>query len=269
MDGRLKAPGAEIFYRTRGSGPVLLLLPGGDGDADACDALAAHLQDAFTVVTFDRRGLSRSTGDGPAPDLTTHADDAARVLAAVTDEPALVFGTSIGAVIALELTTRHPARVQTAVAHEPPIGALLTGAARDELAAAQLAVEEAHRSDGPLAAMARFVRLARLDFTDREPDVPLTPPGPDELPNLEFFLTHDAPAVRRYHPDTAALRTHATRIIPAVGTTTTGPLAACTHALATLLDRPAITLPGGHNGWMFRPRAVADHLRALLVEHNR
>ncbi|MEV0400889.1 alpha/beta hydrolase [Actinoallomurus sp. NPDC050550] len=267
MESILKVSGAEIFYRTRGSGPVLLLLPGGDGDADACDGLAVHLEDAFTVVTFDRRGLSRSTSTGAAPDLTIHADDAARVLATVTHQPALVFGASIGALIALELTTRHPDQVRVAVAHEPPVGTLLPADTRAELAGDQLAVEEAHRRDGALAAMAQFIRLARLDFSDREPDVHFTPPGPERLPNLEFFLTHDAPAVRRYHPDITALRAHATKIVPAVGATTTGPIAQCAHALADLLNTPVTTLPGGHNGFASHPRALAAHLRTIFAAH--
>ncbi|MFI6316235.1 alpha/beta fold hydrolase [Nonomuraea sp. NPDC050556] len=256
----------EIFHRTRGNGPVLLLLPGGDGDADVTDDLAAHLQDAFTVVTFDRRGLSRSPNAGGSPGLDTHADDAAAVLEAVTGEPALVFGSSIGAVIALELTTRHPGRVRLAVVHEPPLSALLPEEARAELVRDQLAVEEAHRSEGVLPALGQFVRLARLDFSDREPDVPLTPPGPQRLANLEFFLTHDAPAVRQYRPDVNALRAQAARIVPAVGETTTGPVAQSAHALADVLGTSATVLPGGHNGWAFRPRAVAAHLRTIFLD---
>jgi pimeloyl-ACP methyl ester carboxylesterase len=206
VDTTLELPDARIYYKTRGSSPVLLLLPGGDGDADACDAMAAHLESDFTIVTYDRRGLSRSTCTGHSPDPATHADDASQVLAAVTHRPALVFGASIGALIALELTVRHPQQVRLAVVHEPPVSALLPDTARDELVHGQLAVEEAHHRDGAFAAMAQFAQLAHLDFTDREPDAPLSPPSPDRLPNLEFFLTHDPPAVRLYQPDDPAVR---------------------------------------------------------------
>jgi hypothetical protein len=33
-DDSLRVGGATLFYRVRGSGPLLLILPGGDGDAD-------------------------------------------------------------------------------------------------------------------------------------------------------------------------------------------------------------------------------------------
>jgi len=216
------------------------------------------------VVTYDRRGLSRSSSTDEPPDLGTHAGDASRVLSAVADGPALVFGGSIGAAIALELTVRHPAQVRRAVIHEPPVSALLPDGPRVELVAAQLDVEQAHHHAGVPAAMARFARLARIDAADREPDAPLAPPGPDRLANLEFFLSHDAPAVRRYRPDEAALRAQAARIVPAAGATSTGPVPQCAHALARLLDTEVVTFPGGHNGFAFRPRAFAERLREVL-----
>ena len=63
-EGRVEAIGAAIHYKVSGRGPVLLVLPGGDGDADASDRLAADLT-GFTVVTYDRRGTLRCR-DGDA-----------------------------------------------------------------------------------------------------------------------------------------------------------------------------------------------------------
>ena len=66
----LRVPGVTLFYRLRGSGPMLLILPGGDGDADSTDSLCKQLDGRYTVVTYDRRGLSRSILDSPAESLT-------------------------------------------------------------------------------------------------------------------------------------------------------------------------------------------------------
>jgi pimeloyl-ACP methyl ester carboxylesterase len=120
-EGRVEAIGAAIHYKVSGSGPVLLVLPDGDGDADASDGLAAALT-GFTVVTYDRRGTPRSPIEDPRETVTlaTHADDAARVLIAVTTHAARAFGSGVGAVIGLELAARHPHRVSTLVAFEPP-----------------------------------------------------------------------------------------------------------------------------------------------------
>lgn len=120
-EGRVEAIGAAIHYKVTGSGPTLLVLPDGDGDADASDRLAAGLT-GFTVVTYDRRGTPRSPIEDPRETVTlaTHADDAARVLIAVTTHAARAFGSGLGAVIGLELVARHPHRVSTLVAFEPP-----------------------------------------------------------------------------------------------------------------------------------------------------
>ena len=127
--GTLRVPGAGLYYQTRGTGPVLLLLPGGAGDADNPADLAEQLADRFTVLSYDRRGLSRSTIDDPTEPITlrTHAEDAHHLLAALGTEPAFVVGSSIGALIGLDLATRHPEQVRTLFAHEPPSARLLGG----------------------------------------------------------------------------------------------------------------------------------------------
>src|SRR5581483_11438486 len=132
--GRLAVPGATLHYKVQGHGPLLLILQGGDGDADASNLLAAGLTDHFTVCTYDRRGLSRSPIDDPSARVepTTHSDDAALLLAAVTDQPAFVFGTSLGALLGLDLLSRHPDQVRLLVAHEPPVTELLAEPERSE-----------------------------------------------------------------------------------------------------------------------------------------
>src|SRR5258706_10115886 len=113
----LQAPGASLYYEVRGSGPILLLICGGVYDAAGYAGLAERLADRYTVVTYDRRGNSRSPLDGPPRHqrVEVHADDAHRLLAAVGvtgGERADVFGNSSGAMIALELAVRHPEQVR-------------------------------------------------------------------------------------------------------------------------------------------------------------
>ncbi len=134
------SPERACTYKTRGTGPVLLMLQGGAGDADGSDALASHLADRYTVVTYDRRGLFRSPLDDAAgPSGTeTHSDDAHRILAALTREPAFIFGSSLGALVGLDLVSTHPGQVRLLVAHGAPaahryqlnIAALKAGAAK-------------------------------------------------------------------------------------------------------------------------------------------
>ena len=52
--------GASLYYERQGSGPPVLFIAGSTGDAGNFSRTADLLADEFTVVTYDRRGNSRS-----------------------------------------------------------------------------------------------------------------------------------------------------------------------------------------------------------------
>jgi pimeloyl-ACP methyl ester carboxylesterase len=265
--GALRVPGATLFYKKRGSGPFLLILQGGDGDAEASNGIADHLAEHYTILTYDRRGLSRSRIDSPfaGMGLETHADDAHRLLTALTAEPALVFGASLGALLGLDLVSRYPGLVHALVSHEPPATQLLPDAERARAVEDQEEVEAAFRREGIVGAMRRFGVMAGVNFEDREPDVELPRPGPERVANLSFFLTHDAPAVRLYRLDLAALEAAAAKITVAVGRTSGAILPyRCAVALAERLGTQVEDFPGGHNGFVTHPRAFAKRLHEVL-----
>lgn len=60
---RIITEGAELYCERRGSGPPLLLITGGIGDAGFYSSAANILANEFTVLNYDRRCNSRSTGD--------------------------------------------------------------------------------------------------------------------------------------------------------------------------------------------------------------
>jgi acetyltransferase/esterase len=129
----LNVPGARLFYERSGHGPLLILIPGASGTGESVRPLAHHLISQYQVVTYDRRGFSRSLLDGPQDydhRLATDTDDVRRLIEHLTDQQAIVFGSSSGAIVALEVLARYPEQVQTVVAHEPPVVSLLPDAAK-------------------------------------------------------------------------------------------------------------------------------------------
>jgi pimeloyl-ACP methyl ester carboxylesterase len=56
----VKAAGADLCVERRGDGPPLLMIAGGGGDGGAFTTLAGILAASHTVITYDRRGNSRS-----------------------------------------------------------------------------------------------------------------------------------------------------------------------------------------------------------------
>ncbi|HYY67823.1 MAG TPA: alpha/beta hydrolase [Nitrososphaeraceae archaeon] len=101
--------GAEIYCERRGSGPLLLLIHGAMEDAGFYSSAADILAKKFTVVSYDRRCSSRSSGDRSA-DMTVaqQARDAASIIKAMGFEKAIVLGRSGDAIIGLELAQARP-----------------------------------------------------------------------------------------------------------------------------------------------------------------
>jgi pimeloyl-ACP methyl ester carboxylesterase len=229
--------------------------------------LAAALADHFTVVTYDRRGLSSSalrTGS-PAPTIRSHAEDARDLLDALGTGPAAVAGSSLGALIGLELATRHPGSVRTLLAHEPPDPRLLPSAERAVADRMLDDVEEAYALGGVGPALAVLGGMLGADPNDREPDTPAVVLTDQRLANAAFYLRYDVPAGRAWHLDADALARAGTRVLPAAGA---GSGSVWTHrcaaGLGSRLGVDLVLLPGGHNGFVSHPRATAARLRSLL-----
>lgn len=272
--GNLDVPGATLHYEVRGSGPVLLLICGGIYDAAGYAGLAGLLADRYTVVTYDRRGNSRSPIAGPPERqrVETHADDASRLLAEVADGPALVFGNSSGAQIGLELAARHPGQVRALVAHEPPLLTLLPDAGHWEAVMAD--VERAYRVGGVGPAMGTFGAALGMGG-DEDAPAEEGPAGEQEPPspemqemfarfekNTDFFVGYEVPGFGRYTPDVEALRGSPVRIVPAVGEESAGePPHRAALELAERLGTPAEIYPGDHGGFGAHAAAFAARLR--------
>jgi pimeloyl-ACP methyl ester carboxylesterase len=267
--GTLRVDGASLYYLVRGTGSLLLLLQGGDGGADGAEGLVAHLVDDYTVVTYDRRGLSRSTPDDPdaAVSLERHVDDARQLLTALTEEPVLAAGFSIGAVIGLGLAARSPGQVRTVVAHEPPLAHLLPHAEFAGVERARAEVNSAYRDYGLSAALPRFAAMAGLKYDELEPGVTQPAMTPGRVANLNHFLGHDAPAVQRYQLDIDLLRAAQARIVPAAGAASRGFFPhRCAEELASLLGTGVAEFPGTHSGFITHPSAFAAKLREVLSD---
>ncbi|GAB1194008.1 hypothetical protein APSETT444_003245 [Aspergillus pseudonomiae] len=120
----LDVPGAIIHYIVQGSGPTLLLIPGATGEHTVFEDVAKQLSTYFMVVSYDRRGFSRSyltAAQDYANRLSTDVDDAKQLIQHVSEKPAFVLGNSSGAIVAIELLIQYPGVVERVFAHEAPL----------------------------------------------------------------------------------------------------------------------------------------------------
>ena len=266
MSGLIDTGATKLYYEMRGSGPPLLLITGGIGDAGEWAAVVPALADGHTVIAYDRRGMSRSPRpDGwTATNLAEQADDAAGLLRALEAAPALVVGHSAGASIACELVARHPELVRHAVLYEAPLLAVVPDG-EAVVAGFRAVLDRAMADGGPRRAMELFMRANASDEVVDQVLASLPPAELDRvLGNGVVFFELELPVLAAFIPDRDRMRASGVPLTVAVGAenrdTWYGAAAAW---LAEGTGADLVELPGGHGGLFTCPQALVELVRGL------
>jgi pimeloyl-ACP methyl ester carboxylesterase len=121
--------GVVIHWEVQGDhGDPLVLVHGSWGDHRVWAPVVPALSRSFRVLTYDRRGHTRSERPAGQGSVREDAADLAALLAELRLSPAHVVGNSFGASIVLRLATARPELFRSLIVHEPPLFGLL----RDE-----------------------------------------------------------------------------------------------------------------------------------------
>ena len=282
---QLSRPGVTLTYDVRGDvadatpdHPVLVLV-GSPMGAAGFTTLASHFTDR-PVVTYDPRGVERSVKDEPASESTPeeHADDIAAVIDALGVDQVDLMGSSGGAVNGLALVARHPGKVRTFVAHEPPAAVNLPDA--EWALAANDDIGATYQKEGTGPAMAKFIALVMQEgeITPEYLEQPAPDPAMFGLPTsddgdrTDALLGQNNRTCVRLVPDVEAIRASGTRVVVARGAESGEQLAArSASAVAALLGQEAVVFPSNHGGFLGGeygqqgdPDAFAAALREVL-----
>jgi pimeloyl-ACP methyl ester carboxylesterase len=114
-------PRGDLFRVEAGAGDVAVLVHGSFTDLDSWALVQHRLAASMRVVSYDRRGHSRS---GPADGHGTprvHEDDLIALVEGLDEGPVHLVGNSFGGAIALGVAARRPDLVRSVAAHEPPL----------------------------------------------------------------------------------------------------------------------------------------------------
>ena len=113
----------EWYCESRGNGPLIVLIPSGEGDCGSFDAVAQSLSSDFTVLTFDMPGFSRSSEPENFGNysMTQAAGEVAALIRSLKAGPATFYGCSSGGQVALCLAVDHADLVRAAAVHEVPL----------------------------------------------------------------------------------------------------------------------------------------------------
>jgi pimeloyl-ACP methyl ester carboxylesterase len=258
----IEVNGIQVYYERRGTGPTVLCIAGATGDAGHFSQIADRLSDEYTVITYDRRGNSRSSGSPGwrTTSASEQADDAAALLRAINLSRVTIFGTSSGAIIGLNLLLRYPDRVRGAILHEPPLFAALADPPA-VLDALRPIIEGGMVTGGSRGAVEAFVRMVAGDAVFESLSSNLRE---RMLNNGDTLFQTEFGVLEAYRPDHEQLSRVGRPVAVLAGTETMPFMLEASAWLANALNAPLETLPGGHAPYLACPGETAESLRSLL-----
>src|SRR5262245_31686830 len=110
---KVQVNGIEIYHEVRGSGEPLLLIAGFACDLTIWSLVVPSLVRKYRVITFDNRGVGRSSAPDSPYTIQQMAEDASGLLDQLGIPQAHVAGYSMGGQIAQELYLAHPDKVRS------------------------------------------------------------------------------------------------------------------------------------------------------------
>ncbi len=224
--------GTNLYYESRGAGPVVVLLEGGNLDCRMWDDQWGYFSDGFRLIRYDVRGFGRSGHTGSP--YSAHEDLYALLRYLGIDRASLV-GLSLGGRIAIDFALEHGAMVKSLVLAGPglsgwswsdndwfaPIDSAV--AARDSVRAAELWLKSPYMApamENPaLASRLHQLAVGNAHFwvepySERE----LTPPaigrlGEIQAPTLLILGSRDVADIHRIVDTLSRLIPSAKRVV--------------------------------------------------------
>jgi pimeloyl-ACP methyl ester carboxylesterase len=113
--------GVEIFVRSGGHGPPVVLIHGYAETSDSWGPLSAVLEKSHTVIVPDLRGLGRSSRPDQGYDKKTQAADVRAVVTTLGFDRTAVVSHDIGIMVAYAYAALYPEKVERLVVMDAPL----------------------------------------------------------------------------------------------------------------------------------------------------
>jgi pimeloyl-ACP methyl ester carboxylesterase len=113
--------GADIFVRSAGTGPVVVLIHGYAETSDSWAPLATELVKNYTVIVPDLRGIGSSSRPAGGYDKKTQAADIRAVVTTLGFDRTFVVSHDIGIMVAYAYAALYPDKVERLVVMDAPL----------------------------------------------------------------------------------------------------------------------------------------------------
>ncbi|MCI8893798.1 MAG: alpha/beta hydrolase [Lachnospiraceae bacterium] len=255
----LKTKEANLYYEVQGAGKPILLIHGVVVDAGLYEHAARLLAPYYQVITYDRRGNSRS-GEVYVEeyDISAQVRDAEALLEHLGIQRVFLAGTSAGAIVAQELMKARPALVSHLLMYEPPLVSLLEHQEEEQ---AWIARMEETISRGRInTAMLEFMKsLGEVDDRREEKS---EEEAFREMRNFQHFMQQEFSVFLHYHPELSWFAGMCGKITVAIGERS-GPskYARAAQAFQEKIGCELLHFPGCHN---LPGDLPADYVNSLM-----
>lgn len=255
----------RLYYEIRGNKnkKPLLLIPGAVVDAAFFERAADILAGFYTVITYDRRGNSRSFIHACPADcsLKAQAGDVRLLLDTLGIQETAVIGVSAGGIIGLEAFKAMPERIARLVLYESPLISLIKDT--QEVSGWLAMMEDLISRHKFNRCMMEF--LLSLGETDmRHPQKPEAVEK-RELKNMRHFLEHEFSAFMHYCPDIGFFSQNCHKLFSAVGERSGRTMyATAMEQFAWLAHTSLYHFPGAHNMPWDLPEDFACFILGIL-----
>src|SRR5688572_2555306 len=262
---KISNEGAEIYCERRGDGRLVLMIHGAMEDAGYYSSAADILADKFTVVSYDRRCNSRSSGDRSVDmSIAQQARDAASIIKDMGDGKAVVVGRSGGAIIALELAAIMPEVIDFLIVHEAPVIEILSKTDAEKWRSFFNRIYRKSQHEGSHAAQTEFMgSLINVPNSPLPPDLNYRISG-----NVAFFFDHEFRSFFGYLPNIEIIKKNSINMVTAVGRESDDAYyVQATRALTGKLGCDTIEFPGHHDLSLWMPKEFANAIQNALERY--
>lgn len=253
----------SLYYEVRGNGDPLILIHGVIVDANLYASAADLLANYYQVITYDRRGNSRSVFKGePHFSMEGQAQDILSLMEALGIDKAYIVGQSAGAIIGQYFLQEYPERVRHLIMYEPALMGFM-----DDM-------PNVHEWTGQMKELIRRRKYnsALLQFAQKisQPDARSPKKTAEEsrmeMGNHEYALSQEFPEIVSYCPDIPKTLIHSDKLTVAMGEKSTDPVyMEGMMRFAEALDTEILFYPGFHNLPYDLPREFAINVLGTLL----
>ena len=262
---KISNEGAEIYCERKGNGPLVLMIHGAMEDSGYYSSASDILADRFTVVSYDRRCNSRSSGDRSVDmSIAQQARDAASIIKHMGDGTAVVIGRSGGAIIGLELAATMPEVIDFLIVYEAPVIEILSKSDAEKWRSFVNNIYRKSQHEGSHAAQTEFMEsLINVPNSPLPPDLNYRISG-----NVAFFFDHEFRSFFGYLPNIEIIRKNSINMVTAVGQESDDAYyVQATKVLANKLGCEIIEFPGHHDLSLWMPKEFANAIQNTLERY--